>query len=106
MAVTAQDIAIALRIVTSSTDDLDDAISEQLTRLASVASALVSAYAPNAPDEIKDEAAIRIASYLFDVSPGAVNAPQNAFVHSGAQSLLSFWREQRATPIGKPTESA
>ena len=106
MPVTAADIALALRITTSIEDALDAAISEQLGRLAGVAAALVESYAPNAPAEIKDESAIRVAAYLFDVSPGSVSAPQNAFVHSGAQALLSFWREQRATLVRAARESA
>ena len=104
MPVTAQDIAIALRLSTDGLD-LDAAQTAQLERLAGVASALVESYAPNAPSSIKDEASIRIASYLFDVAPDAAYAPQNAFAHSGAMALLSFWREQRATPIGKQRES-
>ena len=101
-----KDLATALRLITSDDDVLDDVVTAQLERLAGVASALVESYAPAAPDSIKDESAIRCAAYLFDVSPGAVNAPQNAFVSSGAMALLSFWRTQRATPIGQQRESA
>ena len=97
--ITAADIAIALRIITSSEDALDTAIAEQLERLAGVATALVESYAPVAPQAIKDEAAIRVAGYLFDIAPDDRNIPQNAFVSSGAMSLLSFWRTQRATPV-------
>ena len=98
MAITVSDLAIALRLSTDGLD-LDAAQTGVLERLAGVASALVESYAPSAPDSIKDESAIRVASYLYDVAPDAANAPQSAFVHSGAQSLLSFWREQRATPV-------
>ena len=97
--ITASDLAVALRIITSADESLDTAIESQLTRLAGVAQALCESYAPAAPESIKNEAAIRVASYLYDVSPGAVNAPQNAFVHSGAMALLSFCREQRATLV-------
>ena len=97
--VTAQDIALALRLITSVDDVLDEIQTAQLERLAGVASALCESYAPEAPQAILDESAIRVAAYLFDVAPDAANAPQNAFSHSGAMSLLSFWRTQRATPI-------
>ena len=106
MAVEATDIALALRIITSADDDLDDAITAQLERLAGVAQALCESYAPDAPEAILNEASIRIAAYLYDVTPGASNSPQNAFVSSGAQALLSFWREQRAVAIGGNRESA
>ena len=104
--ITVQDLATALRLITSDDDALDDVQTAQLDRLAGVASALVTAYAPEAPQAIQDESAIRVAAYLFDVAPDAANAPQNAFVHSGAQALLSFWRTQRATPIRSGRESA
>ena len=97
--ITAKDLATALRLITSDDDVLDAVQTAQLERLAGVGSALVESYAPAAPDEIKNEASIRVAAFLYDVAPGGVSAPQNAFVSSGAQALLSFWREQRATPI-------
>ncbi len=99
MAITVQDLATALRLITSDDDALDDVQTAQLERLAGVAAALVESYAPEAPQAIQDESAIRCAGYLYDIAPDDRNIPQNAFVHSGAQALLSFWRVQRATPI-------
>ena len=54
-----------------------------------------------APDDVLDEATIRTAAYLYDEPAGRMTAPQNAFVHSAALSLLSFWRPQRAYALGK-----
>ena len=99
MAVTTADIAIELRLSVDGTD-LDTAQTTVLERLVSVAQALTDKYAEDAPDDVKDESVIRTAAYLFDVPAGSANAPQNAFVYSGAQSLLSPWRVQRAWTIG------
>lgn len=97
--ITVKDLATALRLITSDDDVLDDVKTAQLERLAGVAAALVESYAPSAPDEIKSEASIRVAAYLYDVAPSDSNIPQNAFSSSGAMALLSFWRTQRATPV-------
>ena len=105
MAITTADLAIALRLSVDGLD-LDAAQTGVLERLAGVATALVESYAPEAPQAIKDESAIRVASYLYDSPPHVSNQPQNAFVSSGAMALLSFWREQRAHRIGASRESA
>ena len=97
--VTAADLAIELRISVDG-DDLDDAQTAVMTRLVSVATALVDSYAGDAPDAIQEEAIIRVGAFLYDVVPGSSNAPQNAMVSSGAQALLSPWRVQRGWIIG------
>ena len=73
---------------------------EIVTRLLGVASALVSVYAPNAPDAIANEAAVRLAGYLFDQPTApARSSHANALRNSGAAALLASWRVQRATPL-------
>ena len=99
MAVTTADLAVELRLSVDGMD-LDQAQEDVLERLRSVATRLVDTYANAAPDHIKDEAAIRVAGYLYDVAPGAINAPTNAMLYSGAEALLSPWRVQRAWIIG------
>lgn len=98
MAITAQDLAIELRLSVDG-EDLDDAQTTVLTRLVSVANSLVEAYASGAPDDVKDEAAIRCAAYLFD-TPASRPMATSALQSSGAQSLLAFWRVQRGWAIG------
>ena len=100
MAVTASDLAIELRLSVDGEDDLEEAQTTVLERLISVADSLVTAYASSAPDDVKDEATIRCAAYLFDVPAGSANAPQNAMMYCGAHSLLSPWRVQRAWILG------
>ena len=97
--ITAADLAVELRLSVDGTD-LDTAQETVLNRLVNVAQALADKYADGAPDDVKDESVIRTAAYLFDVPAGSANAPQNAFVYSGAQSLLSPWRVQRAWVLG------
>ena len=63
-----------------------------LTRQLAVAEARIEGYAVDAPDEVKNEAAIRFVGYLLE-APTAARTPQNAFVNSGAQALLSDWHD-------------
>ena len=74
-------------------------------RLLPVCTAAVNQYAPAAPDEVADEAVIRMAAYLASQSTGAerevrisehlsvaYRAPGNALRLSGASALLSPYR--------------
>ena len=89
--------------VTLSIEELRDAIragdsteeTVTVTRLIGVASALVLKYSPGAPDAVHDEAAVRVAGYLFD-APSAPNAVANAMRNSGAYAMLMPWRIHRA----------
>ena len=53
-----------------------------------MAEGLIEAYAPNAPADTKDEAAIRLVGYLYEQAPTGVQS-QNPIRHSGALPLLS-----------------
>ena len=77
-----------------------------------VATALVTRYAPDAPDAINNEAAIRCAGWLAEQPSAAITseaegdirtsyAPtmQAALRHSGAMALLTHWRIRRAGAI-------
>ena len=99
MAITVADLAVELRLSVDGLD-LDDAQATVLTRLVSVANSLVGSYAASAPDAVKDEAAIRVGAYLFDVPAGKGMAMASALANSGAQSLLAMWRVQRGWAIG------
>ena len=98
MAITASDLAIELRLSVDG-EDLDDAQTTVLERLVSVANSIVGRYASSAPDDVKDEAAIRIGAYLYDV-PAGKGMATSALANSGAQSLLAMWRVQRGWSIG------
>ena len=82
--------------------------------LGETASALVEAYAPNAPQSVKDEAVIRSGGYLSGSDFGTVikesglpgheaeyvTNHSSMFRNSGAAALLTRWRIRRAGAIG------
>ena len=85
---------------------------ETATRLMSVASALVTRYAPAAPTAIANEAVIRTAGWLAEQPSASITsesegdirtsyAPtmQSALRHSGAMALLSPWKIRRGGAI-------
>ena len=95
MALTIDDLITELR--------LGDTTEERAiaTRLLGVANQIVEREAPNAPDVLKEEAAIRIAGYLYDQPLAASGARHaNAFRNSGALSLLAPYRVMRAGIAG------
>ena len=82
------------------------------TRLLAVAAALVNRFAPDAPDAIANEGAIRTTGWLAEQPSAAITsetegdirtsyAPsmQSALRHSGAMSLLSPWKNRRGGTI-------
>ena len=82
-------------------------------QLGAVAAALVEREAPGAPQQVKDEAVIRMAGWLAqsdfgtirveEIGPRKVEYAMNhgmAFRHSGAKALLSPWKVRRAGVIG------
>ena len=86
--------------------------SNTATRLLAVASALVERYAPEAPEAISNEGAIRSAGWLADQPSAAIRsetegdistdyAPSqmSALRHSGAMALLSPWKVRRGGAI-------
>ena len=85
----------------------------RVERVLSVASCMVGDYAPAAPDELANEAAIRFAGYLLEVSVGTVKSatigPYTSeyvtnhaamFRNSGAAALLTRYKRRRAGSIG------
>ena len=95
MAVDVTQLAAALRLGDGTTAPAEP-IASQLTRLLGVANAQITKVASGAPDEVKDEAVIRFAGYLFD-QPTASRGESyaNAWRNSGAASLVSQWVERR-----------
>ncbi len=65
----------------------------EVTRLLAYATEAVTRYAPDAPDTIHDEAAIRVAGYLADQpNAGRRDAFANALRSSGAAAILVPYR--------------
>lgn len=57
-----------------------------VTRQLAAATEIIEGYAVDAPDDVKNEAAIMLVGYRLDRPP-----TQNTFSLSGAQGLLSRW---------------
>ena len=90
------------------------AVNQELAdRLHGVAVALVERYAPEAPEAVANEAAIRCAGWLEEAPHGPVRSErtgeiatgfdgaraQSALRGSGAMALLSPWKVRRAGAI-------
>ena len=98
---TQAELSAALRL-TGEPEDIAEA-----TRLLAYASLAVEKYAPDAPDLVQNEGAIRVCGYLFDMpfaarSDGYANAMRN----SGASRLLLPYRIHRAGSTGENVETA
>ena len=93
MALEVTDLAVALRIIADPVGTLPAAQEGVLTRLLAVAATVADTYAPNAPCAIRDEAAVRVAGWLYDRPPEAHTRGHSAILQSGAQSLLAPWRD-------------
>ena len=81
-------------------------------RLLPVVAAVVQEYAPDAPEALQNEAAIRYAGYLVEAAPGAVSRQRvetleaelvvnhaPAFRNCGAQALLTRWKVRRGGAV-------
>ena len=100
MAVTQAQLLAALRLP----DTPDSVQSALVTRIGTVAGTVVAEYAPSAPDDVKDEATIRVAGWLYDSDP-ADSRGTNPLRASGAMAILSPYRVQRATVLGTGTDT-
>lgn len=88
---TTAELAAALRV-----GDTEEETAEA-GRLLAYASEAVTKHAPAAPDVAHNEAAIRLAGYLFDQpNAGRGEGYANALRNSGAQAMLLPWRVHRA----------
>ena len=97
-------LAVELRIATATTEDLPEGQGVVLDRLLSTATALVTNYAPNAPDAIHDEALIRVAGWLYDTDPAEARRATSPVQHSGASSLLAPYRVRRLAGVSGVVE--
>ena len=72
----------------------------EVDRLRRYATAAVAKHASDAPGEIRDEASIRLAAYLFDQpNAGRGMAYANALRNSGAAAMLLPYRVHRAGSV-------
>ena len=97
MAITVEDLAIALRLSPDGTG-VEAGQLAVITRLLGVGEAHVDLLIPSSPAAIRDECVVRLCTYLFDQPPaGRRDAYANAWVNSGAGSLASRFKQQAAS---------
>ena len=100
------ELAVELRIATTTAEDLPEGQGAVLDRLLSTASALVTNYAPNAPDAIHNEALVRVAGWLYDTDPAEARRATSPVQHSGASSLLAPYRVRRLAGLADTSAPA
>ena len=92
---TAADLCGALRA------DKSAAEMREIQRLLTYTTAAVTRHAPDAPDAVHNEAAIRVAGYLYDgPAAGRASAYANPLRNSGAAAMLAPYRGHRAGVTG------
>ena len=90
--ITRDHLAVEVRVSVDTAAPPPEPWGTTLTRQLAVATEIVEGYAPDAPDDVLDEAVVLIVGYGIE-APHFTRQPQNAFVNSGARSLLSPWHE-------------
>ena len=66
MAVTVANLVSALRLTTDATGAVTASETIRLTRLLGAVNAVVQRYAPEAPEQVRDEAIVLMAAYIYD----------------------------------------
>ena len=103
---TAAELAVELRVITAVADfaDLPEGQSLIITRQLRAVTRLVTDFAPNAPDDVHDEAAARLAGVLFDRDAAEERRPAVAMRTSGAVALLGPYRKAQGLVLPSGTE--
>ena len=93
---TVAQLAAALRLSDSAEE------TAEATRLLAFATAAVVKHAPAAPDVVHNEAAIRLAGYLFDMpNAGRGAGYADSLRNSGAAAILLPYRIHRAGSVAE-----
>ena len=100
MALTDAQLAAAIRVGTDF-DALEPALQGVLSRLNRMSRATVQSHTANAPEDVEDEAVIRLAGYLYD-APTVTRFGQ-AFRESGALALVDPWKVRGAAVVDTGT---
>ena len=108
MAVTLTIEQLEARINSGLLDTDANAPNEEITGILATVTAMVEAWAEDAPDAVQNEAVIRLAGWLIDRPAAATHVEigeaqeeyspggYNGMLYSGAASLLSQWCDPRA----------
>ena len=103
MALTVAELAAAIRLTADATTPPPEPQLSILHRQLRVAQSTIGSYASNAPEEVQDEAAVRMVGYQYDAPPADRFATQQIFRFSGAMSLLSLWHIPGSATVGAGT---
>lgn len=99
MAVTVDDLVVELALQTTALN-IPDAMRTRLDRILHFSVTTCDRYAPNSPGAARDMAVIRLCDWLYNYNlPGQSSQGQNPLRQSGAQAMLSAYREQRAQNV-------
>ena len=108
LTITVAELAAAVRVTASAATPPAEPQLSILHRQLRVAEALIEDYANAAPDDVKNEAAIRMVGYLYDAPPANpsrnVSTPESSFRNSGALALLSRWHSLEYARVDGPTD--
>lgn len=106
MAVTLTQLAAELRIGDGENAPAEP-IAGILTRILSVATRLVQRYAPQAEEEVQDEAVILVAAHVYATDPaGTRRSYPNAMLQSGAAAVLDMYRGPQAHELRAQSSEA
>ena len=105
LTITVAELAAAIRVTADATAAPSEPQLAILHRQLRTAEAEIEGYAPDAPDDTKDEAAIRMVGYLYDAQ-AASRTQQNAFLLCGARALLARWHVLVSSLVGAGTPAA
>ena len=96
---TATQLAYNMRLIADTDETLAEPQLSVVNRVLATATAQVERYAPLAPEAVQNEAAVRLAGFLYDVPPSQAGQFSNPLRQSGAMAVLSSWRTQRAVAV-------
>ena len=92
---TGSELAAALRVGDSAQE------TAEMTRLLAYCTEAVNRHAPDAPAPVGNEAAIRLAGYLYDMPDASCYAGHgDPLRNSGAARILLPYRQHRAGVVG------
>ena len=105
LTLTVAQLAAAVRITTDPTVAPAEPDLSILHRQLRVAESRIDQYAPNADDDTKNEAAIVMIGYLYDMPP-VQRSPVNAFINSGARACCLPMRTSYSAVVGETAAPA
>ena len=88
MALSVEQLAVELRVITEENDEIPAGQRRIIARLLATSAKVVELRAPTAPVALADSAVVALAAYIYDKPGTTVGAGYaNAFLNSGASSI-------------------